>query len=187
MTVKVESFEDQLKGAGDGAYQGDAKQQPEKGKYRSAVSAPDLNDILKAQMKKLKEATPAPDFYEPIKPGKYEARVVSAESCMVGAKETLAIKVCFLILQGEYAGHHAWMTVWLTDRALPIAKRALVKLGITDADDLNSPELKTYQCEIRVVVNDDGYNDVKSFKVIGRCEAVPVHHAFPPKADCKED
>jgi hypothetical protein len=166
----------------------DDKQPPKKGKYRSAVSNPDDDDFLKTHFQKMKEVTPSTDFDKPIKLGKYEARVADARFCKVGVEETPAIKVCFKIVEGEYQGRHVWKSVWLTDRALPFTKRELEKIGIIDSDDLNSPELKTYLCEIRVVVNENNYNDVKSFKVIGRCDAVPVHSAFPPVCDSsKED
>jgi hypothetical protein len=184
MEVKTDSFEDEFRGKDEGA----AKQQPEKGKYSRTVSRPNQNDILNAQLKKMKDVAPAPDLDEPVKRGKYEARVFDLNFGMFGENETPGIRVCFKILQGDYAGRYLRKTVWLTDRASALASRDLGKLGITSADDINNPELKTYLFEIRVVVNENDYNEVTGFKVIGRCDAVPVHPAFPPACDSsKED
>ena len=136
-----------------------------------------LTDILNGGADSLREQwrrTDAATDFAPLPAGTYIARVIGGE--LIKAKSgTPGYKLTFRVLEGptgpEYAGRQFWHDIWLTAAALPMAKRDLGKLGITDADHLESPLPPGIRCSCKLALrrDDDGteYNRLRMFEVIG--------------------
>lgn len=123
-------------------------------------------DSLRSQWNKTEAAA---DF-GPLPPDTYIARVVGGE--LFNAKtETPGYKLTLRVIEGEFAGRPLWIDIWLTELAMPMAKRDLGKLGITSIDQLEAPLRQGIRCSCKVKIhrNDDGieFNHVQSFEVIG--------------------
>ncbi|HND55925.1 MAG TPA: DUF669 domain-containing protein [Pirellulaceae bacterium] len=134
-----------------------------------------LSDILgNGSGDKLRAAwsdTQAADEFEPLPAGTYVARVVSGELFTSRTNGTPGYKLAFKVLEGEHAGRQVWLDVWLTEAALPMAKRDLAKLGVVRLEQLEAPLPRGIRCSVRVALRtaDDGtkFNVVRSFEVVG--------------------
>jgi hypothetical protein len=77
-----------------------------------------------------------------------------------------------------------WHNVWLTEAALPFAKRDLAKLGITNLEQLDQPVPQGVLCNVRISLRVDNqnneFNRVRSFLVIGTEGPDP----FRPEESC---
>jgi hypothetical protein len=114
------------------------------------------------------KAAPAEEF-KPLPPGEYDATIVRGE-LSTSRKGTPGYKLSFEVTAGKHAGRRFWHDVWLTPAALPLAKRDLLKLGITEFKQLEQPLSARFRCRVKLVLRkqDDGteYNRVKSFEVL---------------------
>lgn len=132
-----------------------------------------LTDILKAAAPSLTNAwnrKEAADDFSPIPTGTYVARLLDGE--LNNARSgTPGYKLSFRILEGEHEGRRFWHDVWLTEAALPMAKRDLAKIGIKKLEQLEQPVPKGIRVEVNLALrrDDDGneFNRVRSFKVLG--------------------
>ncbi len=101
----------------------------------------------------------------------YVCHLLTADPFNAEKKGTPGVKLCFKLLEGEYAGRKVFHDCWLTPAALAQTKRDLVKLGITTLEQLESPPPQGIRCRVKLVVRkaDDGteYNQVKRFDVLG--------------------
>lgn len=148
-----------------------------------------LSDILNGGADSLRSqwtTTEAAGDFKPLPTGVYVARIASGE--LSKAKTgTPGYKLCFKVLEGEHAGRLLWHDIWLTPAALPMAKRDLAKLGVTDPVQLESPLPPGIRCAVKVTLRreDDGteHNRVKHFDVIG-IDADPTADAdFAPSTE----
>lgn len=75
------------------------------------------------------------------------------------------------MLEGEHEGRQFWNDVWLTEAALPMAKRDLGKLGVSALEQLEEPLPLGIRCKVKLTLRRDGdgteYNKVRSFEVLG--------------------
>ncbi len=116
-------------------------------------------------------ATEAARDFEPLPAGDYITHVVEGRLFNSNGG-TPGYKVTFAIIEGPHTGRKLWLDLWLTPRALPMAKRDLAKLGITSLEQLERPlPPGRIRCRCRVALRrgDDGqeYNVVRHFGVIG--------------------
>ena len=129
------------------------------------------------------ENTEAASDDSPLPRGEYIARITNGFSTKSWVKETPGYQLTFQVIEGEYAGRRFRHTLWFTPKAIPFTKRDLVKLGVTDLRQLDSPFPQGIRCRVRLSLreSDDGarFNQVRSFKVIGRDEPEP--EPFAPK------
>src|SRR5947208_2036222 len=101
-----------------------------------------LTDILggdkaSSLQKAWAEAETAADL-QPLPPGEYTAVVLSGE--LFNARSgTLGYKLVLEVVEGEHAGRKLWDDLWLTAAAMPMTKRDLGKIGVTDVEQLDSP------------------------------------------------
>ena len=127
------------------------------------------------------EETGAASDFAPLPPGVYVARILSGEYS-ASAHGTPGYRLTLQVLEGPHAGRRFWHTAWLTNSALPYAKRDLIKLGITSPEMLDKPLPFGIRVQVRLVVraNDDGvkYNEARDFKKIGIDS--PDDEDFPP-------
>jgi hypothetical protein len=143
-----------------------------------------LNDNDRTKLKQAWNDTQAAGELAPLPPGEYVAHILSGE--LDTAKTgTLGYKLTFTVVEGEHVGRRFWHDIWLTPAALPMAKRDLVKLGITDLDMLDKPLPQGIRVKAKIVLrhDDDGneHNRVKTFDVVGIDKPEP--DAFAPDSD----
>src|SRR5262245_38600565 len=84
------------------------------------------------------ESQAAGDF-APIPAAEVIATIVSGELFLSRSKGTPGYKVTYEVLEGEYAGRRFWHDLWLTEAAMPMTKRDLLKLGIESLARLDTP------------------------------------------------
>jgi hypothetical protein len=134
-----------------------------------------LSDILRnGDRSTLQQAwaeSKAAGEFAPLPAGEYAARLVSGEVFTAKAKGTLGYKLAFEIAEGGYQGRRCWHDLWLTPAAMPMTKRDLAKLGVTELAQLDRPLPAVFLCRVRLVMRtaDDGtqYNAVRLFEVTG--------------------
>lgn len=126
----------------------------------------------------------------PIPAGNYRCRIVSgglAES----RRGTKSYKLTFEVSEGDHAGRRVWHDLYLTQAALPMAKRDLAKLGITSPDRLARPLPVGFMADARVSIRkgDNGaeHNQVKSFEVVAFEPPPPDPFAPADDADHKAE
>ncbi len=152
-----------------------------------------LSDILHGNEKEnLAEAwrkTEAAEDFAPLPGGTYIARIIAGELTQSRKNLTPGYKLSFKVLEGEHEGRQFWDDIWLTEAAMPMAKRDLGKLGIKSLDQLEEPLPQGIRCRVKLVLrkDDDGteYNRVRSFEVVGIDEA--ERDAFAPADDVEPE
>jgi hypothetical protein len=122
----------------------------------------------------------------PLPPGEYTADLIAGELESSRSKGTPGYKMTFAIVEpSEYAGRRFWHDCWLTPAALPSSKRDLLKIGVTNLEQLEQPLPARIRCLVKLALrrDDDGNerNKVRSFNVIGIVE--PERDAFAPPDD----
>jgi hypothetical protein len=126
------------------------------------------------------QAKAAEDF-GPLPKGEYVAHVVEGHLDTT-KKGKPAFRLTFRIAEGEHAGRKFWHHCYLTPAAIPMAKRDLLKLGITSLDQLDNPLPAGIRCKAKLSLrrNDDGteFNKVERFEVIAIDQPEP--DAFAP-------
>ncbi|MEN6406361.1 MAG: DUF669 domain-containing protein [Thermoguttaceae bacterium] len=134
-----------------------------------------LSDILRADQRRLQDAwnntQAAEDFGAPLPAGEYLARIVSGELFNARTKGTGGYKLAFRVLEGDHRGRQFWHDIYLTEAALPMAKRDLAKLGVTRLEQLETPLPSGIRCKVKLALrkddNGEEYNRVRTFEVIG--------------------
>ena len=151
-----------------------------------------LSDILangnQGELAQVWASTEAAEDFELLPGGRYIARVIKGELC-TARTGTPGYKLTFRVLEGDHADRQFWHDVWLTEPALPMAKRDLGKLGITELEQLEQPLPVGIRCKVKLALrrDDDGneFNRVRSFEVVGIDE--PEKDAFAPADDGSAD
>jgi hypothetical protein len=133
---------------------------------------PRLRDIVRGNVDDFKrrfdDATPTSGF-DPLPPGVY--RCLAAEGKVFAARTgTEGFKLTFEVIGGPFAGRKVWHDIWMSDKAMGMARAELLKLGIRCSDDLERPLPPGLIADVTVVqrTDDDGaaFNRVKAFKVV---------------------
>jgi hypothetical protein len=132
-----------------------------------------LSDILNGGADTIRaawNATAAATDFAPLPTGTYDARIISGE-LKTAKSGTPGYKIAFRVLDGEHAGRQFWHDLWLTAAALPMSKRDLNKLGVTELAQLEKPLPPGIRCRCKLALRsaDDGtkFNKVTSFDVLG--------------------
>ena len=124
----------------------------------------------------------AAEEFAPLPGGEYVARVESSELFTSKENETPGYKLKFRVLEGEHASRLFWHGLWLTEAAIPMTKRDLLKLGVTSFDQLEQPLPQGIVCRVKLALrrSDDGveFNRVRSFEML-RIDP-PEPDAFAP-------
>jgi hypothetical protein len=127
------------------------------------------NSSREALARRFDEAKAADDL-APLPAGTYRTRLISGE-LKQSRSGTPSYEMAFVVEDGEYRGRRLWRNAWLTEAAIPQAKRDVLKLGIKSLDQLEQPLPAVFLCDVRVVqrVDDDGTtrNAIRSFTVVG--------------------
>lgn len=134
-----------------------------------------LTDILAAagggdNFRNRWDTTEAADDFGPLPASEYLARIEAGELEASRTRNTPGYKLTFIVIEGEFAGRKFWHDIWLTDAALPMAKRDLGKLGVTSLEQLEQPLPQGIVCRVRLTLrtDDDGTqrNRVRTFDVV---------------------
>jgi hypothetical protein len=105
--------------------------------------------------------------------GQYTGLVVDGRLAETKAKRTPSYRLTIEVTQPkEFEGCRVYHDLWLSDKALPFAKRDLEKLGITAIEQLERPPATGLVIDFKLVLNtsDDGseFNKVEKFDVRAR-------------------
>jgi len=146
-----------------------------------------LTDILGARAGDIQDAwdaTAEAEDFVPLPPGDYVCRIVGGD-LETSRNATPGYKLTFSVLAGEYAGRKIWHDIWLTAAAMPMAKRDLHKIGITDLAQLELPLPLGIRATVKLALrrDDNGaeHNRVRRFDATGIDGPEP--YAFAPKDD----
>jgi hypothetical protein len=148
-----------------------------------------LQDILRNgdadRLRHSWDETEAAGELAPLPPGEYTAHIIAGLLENAKTRGTPGYKLTFRVCEGEYTGRQFWHDIWLTEAALPMAKRDFAKLGVTSLEQLELPLPRGIRCSCKLVLRraDDGteFNKLRTFTVIGIDE--PEADAFAPTDD----
>lgn len=152
-----------------------------------------LSDILNGSgggFNDVWNATAAAGDFGAIPRGDYECDLIAGELESSRTKGTPGYRLTFSVRDGEFAKRRVWHDLWLTQAAMPMAKRDLAKIGITTPEQMERPIPRGIVCKVSVAlrVGDNGAqrNHVRSFVVL-RVET-PQADPFgpPPVGDAAE-
>jgi hypothetical protein len=152
-----------------------------------------LSEILKngqqEDLQKQWDATRAAAEFAPLPAGEYIARILAGELEISRAKSTPGYRLAFRVLEGAHANRQFWLDIWLTPAALPMAKRDLAKIGITELDQLERPIQQGIRCRVQLTLRRDDAgterNHVRRFEVVGIDE--PEADPFAPQPPISPD
>lgn len=148
-----------------------------------------LSDILHGTSredlaKQWRETEAAKDLV-PLPPGEYVFRILSGEAIESKEKKTPGYKLTLQVSEGEYDGRRCWHDVWLSKDALPMAKRDLGKIGVTDLEQLDRPLPPGILIRAKIALRkiDDGteHNRVIRFEKVG----IEPSDPFAPAANAE--
>ena len=139
------------------------------------MNRPKLTDILRNDETKnivdLWNTTAAAEDYKPIPPGTYTCHLIDGQLSH-SRSGTPCYKTTFKVIEGPHDGRRLWHEIWLTPKAMAMAKRDLNKLGISRPEQLEQPVPQWIRCRVVVVVHTDDTgterNRVRDMEVIGR-------------------
>jgi hypothetical protein len=133
---------------------------------------PRLRDIVRGAAEDFQrtwDTTEASDGFDPLPPGVYRCLITDGRLFTSRTNQTPGFKVEFQVIAGPHAGRKVWHDIWLTGKAMAMAKGELAKLGIVRADQLEHSLPPGLTADVTVVRRtDDGgttFNRVKTFKV----------------------
>ena len=132
-----------------------------------------LSDIFansdRDRLEKIWTTVSAANDLKPIPSGEYRLRVVNGELCS-SKSGTPGYKLTLEVLDGEHSGRRLWHDVWLSENALPMAKRDLAKLGIDNFAKMERPLPEGIIISAKVALrrHDDGgeFNRLARFEVV---------------------
>jgi hypothetical protein len=150
-----------------------------------------LSDILhqsadRERLARLWKTTTAAEERGPLPPAEYTFRVVSGE-LFASKRGTPGYKLCLEVTEGEYQDRRCWHDFWLTPAALPMTKRDLAKLGVTDLEQLERPLPAGILIRGRLVTRRDDDGNVCNRLVRFECIGTEPGDAFEPPGDTQGD
>jgi len=145
-----------------------------------------LGDILRngsaESLTKAWNSTEAAGEFTALPAGEYVAQIVAGVLETSRTNATPGYKLTFRVMEGEHAGRQFFHDLWLTPAALAMTKRDLLKLGVTELAQLDSPLPQGIRCKVKLArrKGDDGVerNRVRQFEVVG----IDPPDAFHPDA-----
>lgn len=150
-----------------------------------------LSDILHGGADALQsawDATEAAGEFGALPAGEYVARITAGELENSKSNQTPGYKLTFRIIEGDFADRRFWHDIWLTEAALPMAKRDLLKLGVSRLEQLEQPLPQGIRCKVKLALRKDDNkaerNRVVQFDVLGI--NAPEVDEFAPADDTAE-
>ncbi len=121
--------------------------------------------------------------FAPLPPVEYPFRILSGEPFTSKSRGTPGYKLALEVTEGEYEGRRAWVDFWLTPAALPMTKRDLAKIGITDLEQLEQPLPAGILLKGKLTLRRDDDGNESNRLVRFECIGVEPGDAFEPKGD----
>jgi hypothetical protein len=143
-----------------------------------------LSDILQDKrdsLSRLYQATAAAAEYAPLPPGTYIFRIVSGELFTSKKNSTPGYKLRLEVTEGGYVGRHAWTEFWLTPAALPMTKRDLQKIGVTNLEQLEQPLPSGILIRGKLALRHDDDGNESNRLVRFECVGIEPPDAFAPE------
>ena len=135
------------------------------------------------------DATQAAGDFGPLPRGEYECDLIAGELESSRTKGTPGYRMTFAVRDGEFAKRRVWHDLWLTQAALPMAKRDLAKVGVTSPEQMERPIPRGIVCNVSVTLraDDNGTqrNHVRKFDVL-RVETPQADPFAPATGDAAE-
>ncbi len=134
-----------------------------------------LSDILqqnsdREKLSSLWKTTTAAAEFAPLPKGEYAFRIIAGE-LFTSKGGTPGYKLTLEVTEGDCAGRRTWHDLWLTEAALPMAKRDLSKIGVANLEQLERPLPPGILIKGKLVLRkmDDGSesNQLRHFEFIG--------------------
>lgn len=139
----------------------------------SSDRRPRLRDIVRGNAADFNRAwneTEASAGFDLLPPGVYKCLIADGSLFTSKTNRTPGFKITFEVIDQPHAGRKVWHDVWLSSKALSMAKADLAKIGIVSPDQLEQPLQPGLIADVQVVQRtaDDGtlFNRVKTFKVV---------------------
>jgi hypothetical protein len=139
----------------------------------SSDKRPRLRDIVRgnaADFQRAWDETEPSAGFETLPSGIYRCLIVAGQLFTSKMNATPGFKVEFQVIAGPFAERKIWHDIWLTDKALAMAKAELAKLGITDPVQLEQPVPTGLIADVTVVrrSNSDGttFSRVRTFRIV---------------------
>lgn len=134
-----------------------------------------LTNILQGDIEQLtthwNAATAAADL-SILPAGRYRCRIVEGSEFLSTRKRTPGYRITFEVCEGEHTGCRFLHVIWLTQHAMPMAKRDLKKLGVKKLNQIQGPLPRGLVAEVEVgqIKGEDGLpiNRVRRFDVVKR-------------------
>ncbi len=147
-----------------------------------------LSDILSlnSDRERLQSAwreTKAAAEFAPLPPGEYPFRILSGELFTSKSRGTPGYKLALEVTEGEFEGRRAWVDLWLTPAALPMSKRDLAKIGVTDLEQLEQPLPAGILLKGKLALRRDDDGNESNRLVRFECIGIEPGDAFEPKED----
>ena len=93
---------------------------------------PRLKDIVRgnaADFQRNWDETEVSAGFDPLPPGVYRCLIADGKLFTSKTNATPGFKIEFQVIAGPFAGRKAWHDIWLSNKALSIAKAELAKLS----------------------------------------------------------
>jgi hypothetical protein len=150
-----------------------------------------LSDILHAgadreNLSRLWETTAAAEERGPLPPGEYTFRIIAGD-LFTAKKGTPGYKLTLEVAEGDLEGRRAWCDFWLTPAALPMTKRDLAKIGLTDLRQLEQPLPPGILIRGKVILRRDDDGNESNRLVRFECIGTEPADAYEPPADDQGD
>jgi hypothetical protein len=149
-----------------------------------------LSDILhnseRASLTDTWKRTEAAAEFAPLPPGEYVFRILSGE-LFTAKRGTPGYKLTLEVTEGEYENRRVWHDLWLTPAALPMSKRDLAKIAVTDLEQLEKPLPVgiLIRGKLALRTNDDGTESNRLLRF--ECAGVEPGDAFEPDDKAEVD
>jgi hypothetical protein len=146
-----------------------------------------LSDILqqgggREQLASLWKTTAAAAEFAPLPKGEYTFRILAGE-LFTAKRGTPGYKLTLEVTEGDFEGRRAWCDFWLTQPALPMTKRDLAKIGVTDLDQLEKPLPAGILIRGKLALRTDDDGNESNRLVRFECVGIEPGDAFAPPDD----
>ena len=91
---------------------------------------------------------------------------------------TVGYKLALQVLDGEHAGRLVWHDIWLSEAALPMAKRDFAKIGVSRLEQLEKPIPEGITLKAKIALRRE--DDDREFNRVTRFEVIAID---PPKPE----
>jgi hypothetical protein len=148
-----------------------------------------LSDILtlnsdRENLQRAWQTTVAAAEFAPLPKGDYTFRILAGE-LFTSKRGTPGYKLTLEVTEGDYEGRRAWCDFWLTPAALPMTKRDLAKIGVTDLEQLEQPLPAGILIKGKLALRTDDDGSESNRLVRFECVGIEKGDAFEPKAEAE--